>query len=74
MKRHLHEIQEQINDRHIAEALEAVAKLEVRLGNATAILTAADAIGVAAYTFAELVDGHALTAVDAWLPHPSRYK
>ncbi len=74
MKRRLHEIQSQVNDPLIQPALDAVAAVELRLGNAKAINAAADAIGKAAYEFAEHADGNKLSAIDPMLPSPSEYR
>jgi hypothetical protein len=74
MKKRLHEIQDLIHDTLIQPALDAVATLELRLGNAAAITAAADEIGKAAQEFAEKADGNKLTAIDPMLPQPSQYK
>jgi hypothetical protein len=74
MKRRLHEIQSLVGEPALQSALDAVAKLELRLGNAAAIVAAADAIGKAAYEFAEQADGERLSAIDPLLPQPSEYK
>jgi hypothetical protein len=74
MKQKLHEIQRLIDEPLLEPALEAVASVELRLGNAAAIVAAADAIGDAAYQFAEQADGERLAAIDALLPPPSDYK
>jgi hypothetical protein len=74
MKRRLHEVQALINESLIQPALEAVATVEVRLGNQAAIVAAADAVGKAAYKFAEEADGNKLAALDPLLPLPAHYK
>jgi hypothetical protein len=74
MKKRLHEVQKLVNDPLIQPALDAVATLELRLGNKAAIAAAADAVGKAANEFAEKADGAKLAAVDAMLPAPSSYK
>jgi hypothetical protein len=74
MKRRLHEIQRLVNEPLIQAALDAVATVELRLGNSAAITDAADAIGHAAYEFAEQADGGRLAAIDSLLPLPSQYK
>ena len=74
MKKKLHEIQQQVSDPHIATALDAVATVELRLGNADAIKAAADGVGKAAHEFAESADGRNLAAVDALRPRPETYK
>ena len=55
-------------------ALDAVATVELRLGNAEAITAAADAVGKAAYEFADEADGNRLAAIDPLLPQPNQYK
>jgi hypothetical protein len=74
MKRQLREIQQQINNPHVARALDAVATVELRLRNAAAIVAAADGVATAAHAFAEQADGSTLASVDRWLPDPSRYR
>ncbi len=74
MKRRLHEIQELINNPLLQSALDAVATVELRLGNQEAIVAAADAVGKAAKEFAEKADGKQLAAIDSMLPAPSQYK
>ncbi len=74
MKKRLHEVQALINDPQVAAALDAVASLELRLGNSAAITTAADQISGAAKAFAERADGDAMAALDPLLPRPSEYK
>jgi hypothetical protein len=72
-KHRLHEIQSLIQDPLLAPAIEAVSTVELRLGNGSEILAAADAIGKAAYTFAEQADGAKLSAIDPLLPQPGQY-
>ena len=74
MKKRLHEIQKLVNDPLLQPALDAVATVELRLGNKEAIIAAADAVGKAAYEFAEQADGKRLAAIDPLLPQPSQYK
>jgi hypothetical protein len=74
MKKRLHEIQRLLNDSLIQPALEGVAVVELRLGNAVAILAAADEVGRAAKEFAEKADGEKMSAIDSMLPRPSEYK
>ncbi len=74
MKQRLHEIQKLIHDPLLQPALDAVATVELRLDNSAAILAAADAVGKAAYTFAEEADGNRLAAIDSLLPQPGQYK
>ncbi len=74
MKKRLHKIQALVNEPLIKPALDAVATVELRLGNNEAIVAAADAISAAAYDFAEQADGKKLAAIDAMLPTPNQYK
>jgi hypothetical protein len=74
MKKRLHEIQILVNDPLIQPALDAVAAVEMRLGNAAAIAAAADEVGRAANEFAVQADGEKLETVDLMLPSPSQYK
>jgi hypothetical protein len=74
MKQRLHEIQRLVNDPLLTPALEAVATVELRLGNSQAIQAAADAVGTAAYKFADEADGNRLEALDPLLPEPKQYK
>jgi formate-dependent nitrite reductase cytochrome c552 subunit len=74
MKQRLHEIQRIVDDPLLVPALDAVAKVELRLGNAEAIRAAADAVGTAAYKFADEADGNRLAAIDPMLPEPKQYK
>ncbi len=74
MKRRLHEIQRLAGEPLLEPALDAVATVELRLDNAEAITTAADAVGKAAFEFAAAADGQRLAAIDPLLPPPSQYK
>lgn len=74
MKRRLREIVELVDHPRIDEALEAVATVELRLGNRDALLQAADRISTAAHAFAEEADGGQFAAVDPLLPTPRQYK
>jgi hypothetical protein len=74
MKRRLHEIQKLLSDPLIQPALDAVAEVELRLGNSDAIIQAADQVGKAAYEFAEKADGNRLVTIDPLLPRASQYK
>ena len=73
-KRRLWEIQQRLSDDRIARALDAVATLELTLGNSNAILAAADEIGKAAYELAETADGTNLGAIDDLVPKPRDFK
>jgi hypothetical protein len=74
MKKRLHEVQKAVSEPLLQPAIDAVATVELRLGNNEAILAAADAVGKAAMEFAEKADGKKLAAVDGMLPHPGQYK
>jgi hypothetical protein len=74
MKKKLLEIQSAIHDPTISSGLDAVATVELRLGNSNAIIAAANELGKAANEFAERADGKQLSALDALLPHPDQYK
>lgn len=73
-KRRVWEIQRRVSDERIARALDAVATLELTLGNSGAILAAADEISKAAYEFAESADGAKLSAIDDLVPKPRDFK
>jgi hypothetical protein len=74
MKRQLIEIQNLTNDPRIEMALGAVASVELRLDNSSALLAAAEKVGRAAFVFAEQADGSTLAAIDPFLPQSSQYK
>jgi hypothetical protein len=74
MKKRLHEIQKLANEPLLQPAIDVVATVELRLGNQNAINQAADAIGKAAYEFADKADGNRLQAIDRLLPQQSEYK
>jgi hypothetical protein len=74
MKKRLIEIQAALNEPLLQPALDAVATVELRLGNQEAITAAADAVGRAAKEFAEHANGKKMAAIDAMLPPPSAYK
>jgi hypothetical protein len=74
MKKQLRAIQKLVNEPLLNQALEAVATVELRLGNGAAITAAADAVGKAANEFAEHADGKQLAAIDPMLPQPNRFK
>jgi hypothetical protein len=74
MKKRLLEIQKLVNNPLLSPAIDAVETVELRLGNSAAIVAAADAVGKAAYEFAEKADGKQLAAIDSLLPKPEQYK
>jgi hypothetical protein len=73
-KQSLWEVQRRLDDPILRLALDAVATLELKLGNTEAINQAADAVGDAAYAFAERADGARLAAIDDLLPPPDKYR
>jgi hypothetical protein len=74
MKKRLIEIQSLVNEPLLAQAIGAVATVELRLGNRAAIEAAADEVGKTAYEFAEQADGETLGAIDRMLPRESKYR
>jgi hypothetical protein len=74
MKKRLHEIQKLVNEPMLQAAIDAVAAVELRLGNQDAIKEAAGEIGKAAYSFAEKTDCNTLAAIDSLLPQPAQYR
>ncbi|MEM6330796.1 MAG: cytochrome c family protein, partial [Planctomycetota bacterium] len=74
VKRRLWAAQRALDHPLLGRALDAVSAVELRLGNSEAITAAADAVGAAAYRFADEEDGAALSAIDPQLPPPSDYK
>jgi hypothetical protein len=74
MKQRLHQLQQLIDEPLVQPALDAVATVELRLGNQTAIASAADAVGKAAFRFAEEADGQRFASLDPLLPQPAQYK
>jgi hypothetical protein len=73
-KKLLHQVQALINEPLVQPALDAVATVELRLENSAAIVAAADAVGEAAFKFAEKAIGERLIALDPMLPQPAAYK
>jgi hypothetical protein len=74
MKKKLLELQKLTNEPLLNSALKSLDTVELRLGNNTAIVAAADSIGNAAKQFAEKVDGKQLAALDRLVPRPDQYK
>ncbi len=74
MKNRLLEIQAQINDPTIQQALDATNNVELTFNNGDALRAAADKISKAAYAFAEKGVGSQLAPIDSMLPNPSQYK
>ncbi|QDT70228.1 Perchlorate reductase subunit gamma precursor [Planctomycetes bacterium MalM25] len=73
-KQTLWALQRRLDDPLVQPALDAVATLELKLGNGDAVNAAADAIADAAYAFAERAAGERLAAIDDLLPNPTQYK
>jgi hypothetical protein len=74
MKKRLYEIQKLAGDPLVQRALDAVATVELRLENGSAITAAADEVGKAAHEFADKADGNNFAAIDPLLPKPEHYK
>lgn len=74
VKRRLWDIQRKLDLPLLAEALDEVSKLQLKLGNSQQITSAADRVSDVATRFAETVRGEELTAIDSLLPAPSTYK
>jgi hypothetical protein len=74
MKKKLFEIQKLANDPLLNSAVEAVDTVELRLGNNSAIVAAADSVGKAAKEFAENADGKQMATIDSFLPRQDQYK
>lgn len=74
MKKRLVAVQQLVNDPLVQQALDAVATVELRLGNQVAINAAADAISKAANEFALHADASRLAAIDSLLPRAEQYK
>lgn len=74
MKQRLHQVQQLINEPLLQPAIDAVATVELRLGSQATIVSAADAVAKAAFSFAEQADGNRYAALDALLPQPTQYK
>lgn len=73
-KQALWEVQRLVDHPLIAPALDAVAEVELTLGNGAAISAAADGVSTAAMEFATAADGAELSALDPLLPSPAQYK
>jgi hypothetical protein len=74
MKKKLHEIQMLVHEPLLAPALDAVASVELKLGNKAVIVAATDQLSKAARDFAEKTDGKNLSAIDSLLPRPEQYR
>jgi hypothetical protein len=73
-KRRLYEISRLVENPQVAAAMQAALGARLKLNNRETLVAAANAIGKAAYEFAETADGAELAAVDRLLPTPERYK
>jgi hypothetical protein len=73
-KQALWDLQRRVDHPLLVPTLAAVSEVELKLGNGEAIRAAADAVGEAAYRFAQEADGGALGAIDPLLPNASQYK
>jgi hypothetical protein len=74
VRRRLAEMQEQLDDPRLDQALQAAYAIRLKSNNLKELTQAADIVGRAAFQFAEEVDGGKLAAVDAWLPPAESYK
>lgn len=70
----LFELQQQINDPHVQQALDAFAEAELKLNNAQSLNGIADRIRNAGESFCQSCDGSQLSSIDPLLPDPSEYK
>lgn len=73
-RRKLADIQKSLAHPLVEQALKAAYAVKLKTGNQVALEQAADAVGKAAFDFAETVDGATLTAIDPMLPAPGTYK
>jgi hypothetical protein len=74
LKQKLNVLSETIDDPNIQQALDAALHAPLKLNQSENLLAAADAIGDAAYEFAENADGNELAALDPMIPTPDQYK
>jgi hypothetical protein len=72
--RRLYEIQQQINDPHVQQVLEAFSHARLAINNAAQLNGIADQIRTLGITFAAEADGSQMAAVDPWLPSPDTYR
>lgn len=70
----LFQLQQQLHDPLLEQALEAFAAAELRTHNAAQLEAIADRISNVGIEFANVRDGASLAAVDAWLPDPATYR
>jgi hypothetical protein len=73
-KRRLYEISQLVENPHVTAAMQAALGARLKLNNRETLVAAADAVGKAAYEFADTADGAELTAIDPLLPRPEQYK
>jgi hypothetical protein len=74
VKQRLEEIQAAVKHPLVADALEALAAVKLKINNELPLTEAADQVSAAARKFSEQVDGKTLTALDGLLPKPDQYK
>ncbi len=74
VRRRLADIQGLLQNPLLAEALQAAYAVKLKSRNESELNSAADAVGTAAYKFADTVDGSTLAAIDAMLPAQNTYR
>ncbi|NOY29669.1 MAG: cytochrome C554 [Planctomycetes bacterium] len=74
LKQKLYDINQLIDDPHVARALEVALAEPLKLGRSDALLAAAEQIGQAAREFADEANGENLVALDSLIPKPEMYK
>jgi hypothetical protein len=74
LKQKLHDIGELIDNPHVGDALQAALAVPLQLNQQAQLTAAANAVGKAAFKFANEVDGNTLAAIDPLLPPPVQYK
>jgi hypothetical protein len=74
LRRKLAEMQNELQNEHLASALEAAYGVKLKSNNAAALQDAAERVSEAAFQLAEANDGSGLAAMDAYLPAESAYK
>lgn len=70
----LRSVADKVESVAVDEVLAAFDAVQLRLGNATALQLAADTIAAAGYQLAEQSNGEEFAALDAFIPHPDRWK
>lgn len=74
LKRKLLEIQKLTDNPHVKQAMDIALQTPLQLGQQQSLESAANAVGKAAFAFAQDADGEQLSAIDPLLPDPSTYK